>query len=225
MRTVATPNLKSDLGGSRLLAHTRLSNAVRARLFRLLFAKRFAAWGPGSLIVAPVAIQGAENIRLGAGVYVAAQTCLAAMQLTGDEAELVIGDGCKLGRFNHIFATRRVELGRKVLTANGVYISDNLHDYRDPGMAIMDQRLVQAAAVRIGDGAWIGHNACIFGASVGRNAVIGANSVVTRDIPDFCVAVGAPARIIKRFDGVSGRWRSTRADGVFSEGPEEQAHG
>lgn len=60
----------------------------------------------------------------------------------------------------------------------------------------------------IGNVAWIGENVCIIGASVGKNSVIGANSVVTRDIPDFCVAVGSPARVIKKFDFSDECWKS-----------------
>jgi acetyltransferase-like isoleucine patch superfamily enzyme len=60
--------------------------------------------------------------------------------------------------------------------------------------------------VTIGDGAWIGENACVIGASVGKNAVIGANAVVTQDVPDFSVAVGVPARIIKRYNPSSQCW-------------------
>lgn len=200
-----------------MLPSIRLSNAIGARLFKLMTSGRFGSWGRGSLIVNPVAIQGAESIYLGDAVYVAAQTCLAAASPWGEEVRLEIGDGCKLGRFNHIFATRRVTLGRKVLTANGVYISDNLHGYRDPSRAVMDQPLVQTAEVHIGDGTWLGHNACVVGASVGRGSVVGANSVVTRDVPDFAVAVGAPARIIRRLDAATGVWRSTAPDGTFLE--------
>jgi len=54
--------------------------------------------------------------------------------------------------------------------------------------------------VRIGAGSWIGHGAVVLpGATIGRHVAIGANSVVTGDIPDFCVAVGSPARIIRRY--------------------------
>jgi acetyltransferase-like isoleucine patch superfamily enzyme len=63
--------------------------------------------------------------------------------------------------------------------------------------------------VRIGSGAWLGENVCVIGANVGRNSVVGANSVVMSDIPDFCVAVGAPARVIRRFDASLGKWVKT----------------
>ena len=60
----------------------------------------------------------------------------------------------------------------------------------------------------IGNGAWIGEKVDIIGASVRNNSVIGANSVVTRDIPDFCVAVGSPSRVIKKYDFSDECWKS-----------------
>lgn len=158
-------------------------------------------------MIAPVAIEGAAAIHLGDNVVVAAGTCLAATPLTGSlSCRLEIGDGCAIGRFNHIYATRSIRFGRKVLTANGVYVSDNVHGYRDPARAVLDQGVVQLRDVVIGDGSWLGHNVCVIGASIGRNCVIGANAVVTRDIPDYSVAVGAPAYVIRRFVPGTGEW-------------------
>lgn len=199
-----------------MIPHIRLANALRARLFRLLFARRFAAFGRKTLILAPIAIEGAERIHLGDGVYVAAQSCLAAQPHGGaGDCRLEIGDGCRIGRFNHIYAARRVVLGRKVLTANGVYISDNTHAFRDVDCPVLDQPIEQLRDVEIGDGSWLGHNACILGATIGQGCVVGANAVVTRDLPDFSVAVGAPARIIQRYDPETGEWRRTSPDGLF----------
>lgn len=87
-----------------------------------------------------------------------------------------------------------------------MYISDNLHGFNDINTPIKDQPLCQLKEVTIGSGSWIGENVCIIGASVGKNSVVGANSVVTHDIPDYCVAVGAPAKIIKRFDSEKQKW-------------------
>lgn len=200
-----------------MIVHIRAANAVRARLFRLLFARKFARFGKRTLVVAPVGIERADRIALGDDVYVAAQSCLAARPASeaGGEPALVIGDGCKLGRFNHVYATRSVELGQKVLTANGVYISDNLHDYRDIHTAVMDQPLRQLAETVIGDHSWLGHNACVIGARLGRHCIVGANAVVTRDAPDYSVIVGAPARVIRRYDPHTGEWRDTAPDGTF----------
>jgi acetyltransferase-like isoleucine patch superfamily enzyme len=199
-----------------MIAHIRLANALRGRLFRVLLAHRFGNFGRKTIIIAPIAIQGPERIHLGDDVYVAAQTCLAAEPHTGgDDCRLEIGDGCRIGRFNHIYATRRVVLGTKVLTANNVYISDNVHGYREVSIAVMDHPVEQLRDVEIGEGSWLGHNACVLGVKIGRHCVVGANAVVTRDLPDYSVAVGAPAIVIRRFDEAAGAWRKTRSDGSF----------
>jgi acetyltransferase-like isoleucine patch superfamily enzyme len=196
----------------------RLADAVAGRAYAALWSRRFGRWGAGTRLYNPAAIEGAANIHLGADVLVAAHSCLAANPATGAEnCRLEIGDGCRIGRFNHIYATRRIIFGRRVLTANGVYVADNRHEFADPNLAVLDQPVRQLADVVIGDGAWLGHNVCIIGASIGRNAVVGANAVVTRDLPDHCVAVGAPARIIRRFDPGAGVWRATSADGRFTD--------
>jgi acetyltransferase-like isoleucine patch superfamily enzyme len=199
------------------MLHLRLANAAYARAFALLFARRFARFGRGTSVVFPVGIEGPQNIHLGDDVYIAAQSCLAARALTGAaECALVIGSGCRIGRFNHIYATGRLVLGPKVLTANGVYIADNLHDYRDPHRAVLDQTVLQNGVVEIGEGSWLGHNACVLGARIGRHCVIGANAVVTHDLPDYSVAVGAPAHVVRRYDSAQQRWRKTHPDGEFA---------
>lgn len=202
----------------RMIPHIRIANAVRARLFAMLFGRQFGRFGHRTMIVAPVAIEGAARIHLGDDVYVAAKSCLAATPHSGSATcRLEIGDGSRIGRFNHIYATRSVRLGRKVLTANNVYISDNVHGYGDPNVAVMDQPVEQLRDVEIGDGSWLGHNVCVIGATIGRHCVVGANAVVTRDLPDYCIAVGAPATIIRRYDQASGEWRRTQPDGSFLE--------
>lgn len=194
----------------------KLMFGIPAVLFRLFLGFRFARWGKRSLIVAPVGIERPDLIEIGDDVYVAAHGSLSAYPHTGlQECRLIIGDGTKLGRFNHIYATGRLEIGRKVLTANGVYISDNRHGFEDPDQAIVDQPIRQLSPTKIGDGTWVGHNASIYGVQVGRNCVIGANAVVTRDMPDHSVAVGAPARIVKRYNPSTSAWEATCPDGRF----------
>lgn len=208
-----------------MMMHMRLANAVRARLFRLLHGRRFGRFGRGTLVLAPIAVEGAERIHLGDEVYVAHHTCLAATPHTGsDECRLEIGDGSRIGRFNHFYATRRIVLGAKVLTANNVYISDNVHGYRNPDAAVLDQPVEQLGDVEIGDGSWLGHNACVLGVRIGRHCVVGANAVVTRDLPDYSIAVGAPAVIIRRYDVQAAAWRRTSPDGAFldSDAPPTQ---
>lgn len=166
-------------------------------------------FGWKSILNKPLRIDGGGGIFVGNNVVVEYKTWLAAMSLTGYDASLIIEDGCRIGNFNHIYSTRSIILHKNVLTADKVYISDNLHGYEDVHMAITNQPVKQIATVEIGEGAWIGENVCIIGASIGKHCVIGANSVVTHDIPDFSVAVGVPARVIKRYDHKHKKWMKT----------------
>lgn len=156
----------------------------------------------------PFRIDGAAAIEIGARTVMQRGGWLYAAP--GDKATpaMLIGSGCVFGYANHITAVSKVIIGDNVLTANNVYISDNLHAYEDVSLPIIKQPVQFKGEVVIGDGCWIGENACIIGASVGRNSVIGANAVVTRDIPEYSVAVGAPAVVIRRFEKALGRWVS-----------------
>lgn len=81
-----------------------------------------------------------------------------------------------------------------------VYITDCDHDYRNLGASVVDQGIVQKGqTVSIEDESYVGINAVIVGnVKIGKHCVIGANSVVTKDVPDYCVAVESPAKVIKR---------------------------
>lgn len=162
---------------------------------------RFKRLGYRSFIYNALRINGSKNISIGSKVFVGYKVWLASVPLTKQiNSELIIGDGCSIGNFNHIYATESIRIGNRVLTADKVYISDNLHGYEDTTTPVLYQPVKQINTVIIGDGTWIGENACIIGAKVGKNCVIGANSVVTKDIPDFCVVVGIPGKIIKKFN-------------------------
>jgi acetyltransferase-like isoleucine patch superfamily enzyme len=93
-----------------------------------------------------------------------------------------------------------------VLTADKVYISDNQHTYDNPDIPIQNQPIKQCKTIIIKEGSWIGENVCIIGACIGKNSVIGANSFVTHDIPDYTIAVGAPARVIKKYNFKTRKW-------------------
>ncbi|MBQ7823403.1 MAG: acyltransferase [Bacteroidaceae bacterium] len=172
--------------------------------------------GKGSRIISPLKIDGGKNIRIGRSVFIQYKTWLAALPLTGeDNCLLEIGDGSIIGHFNHIYCTKSIKIGKKVLTADKVYISDNLHGFSDITIPILEQPIIQNGEVEIGDGTWIGENVCILGVKIGKNCVVGANSVVTKNIPDYCVAVGAPAYIIKRYCFDSKEWKKTDKVGNF----------
>ena len=189
----------------------RVFNFVQNRLYYYFNKNKFGFLSSNAHIQKLLRIDGKENISIHKGVIIKKMTWIAAMPLTkAEKCHLSIGEGTIIGHFNHIFATGEIEIGKKVLTADKVFISDNQHDFSSVNISVLEQGIVQLKKVTIGDGSWIGENVCIIGASVGRNCVIGANSVVTRDIPDYCVAVGSPAKVIKKYDFSTNNWLAVK---------------
>lgn len=174
--------------------------------FYLLYGQFLKRYNLSSMVLSVLKIQGAKYISIENQVYIHHLVWLGAYQIDEHEPVLSIGEGSCIGNFNHITCVRKVIIGKKVLTSDKVYISDNLHSYENPEIAIMDQPVTFKKEVIIGDGAWIGEHVCIIGASVGKNSIIGSNSVVTRDIPDYCIAVGNPARVIKTYNFETKAW-------------------
>ena len=174
--------------------------------FWIIHKSSFKSLSRSSFFVNPYRFDGANGIVIKDKTFFNKGVWLYCCGINGINASLSIGKGCVFGYNNHISCVRNVTINDFVLTANNVYISDNLHEYQNINTPIIDQPILFKRVVEIGRGAWIGENVSIIGASVGRNSVIGANSVVTRDIPDYCVAIGAPAVVIKEFDIKLNKW-------------------
>ena len=115
--------------------------------------------------------------------------------------------GCFINNGTHITATTGITIGENVMIAENCFIADHSHEYRDTNTPIKRQPLASKGPLTIGQGAWIGTHCTIIGSlSIGRNTVVGSNSVVTSSLPDYCVAVGAPARIIRIWNPQTGLW-------------------
>ncbi|MET0421412.1 MAG: DapH/DapD/GlmU-related protein [Acidimicrobiia bacterium] len=177
--------------------------AIRAGSKR---AQRFRHYGDGSVIMFPVtALYGEEYISIGRHCILGPNCSLSAGVMPGhviDPAPGVrIGDGVLLGRGSGIVCHESVEIGDGVFTGHHVYITDANHGYEDLDETI-GRQFAAPRPVSIGAGSWLGHGSIVLpGATIGRQVVIGAGSVVTSTIPDHSVAVGNPARVIRRHDG------------------------
>lgn len=190
---------------------SRILTILWSLWFALIHAPSFRMIGRGAFLFRPFRIDGARGIEMGSKTVLQRGTWLYCCGIEGIPASLKIGKGCVFGYNNHITAVRDVVIGDNVLTANNVYISDNLHGYENITKPILHQPVRFKKSVVIGDGCWIGENACIIGACIGKNCVIGANAVVTHDIPDYSVAVGVPAEVIRQFDPHSKKWISVES--------------
>jgi acetyltransferase-like isoleucine patch superfamily enzyme len=139
-------------------------------------------------------------IHIGCDTMIGAHVALSAGMVPGQQClsdpVVRIGDRCLIGRGSGIVGHLEIVIGDDVWTGHHVYITDQNHDYRDLERPISQQTQPERP-VSIGDGSWLGHGSVILpGARIGRHVVIGANSVVTGEIPDYSVAVGAPARVV-----------------------------
>jgi acetyltransferase-like isoleucine patch superfamily enzyme len=184
----------------------RVTEKIRRTWFSAVHAGRFRAAGSRTFVVSPFRADGADGILFGDACHMQRGAWLYCVGIEGKSASISIGNGCVFGYHNHITAVRDVRIGDYVLTANNVYISDNVHGFEDPSIPVMYQPVRFKQEVSIGSGSWLGENVCVIGASIGQNCVIGANAVVTHDIPDRCVAVGSPARVIRHYDEGTRAW-------------------
>jgi acetyltransferase-like isoleucine patch superfamily enzyme len=158
----------------------------------------------------PTTIFNEQYISIGDDVLIGPGVALSAGMVPGQEClvtpVVTIGDRCLIGRGSGIVGHFSISIGNDVWTGHHVYITDQNHGYEDITIPISKQSQPERA-VSIGDGSWLGHGSVVLpGVTIGRHVVIGANSVVTKDIPDFSVAVGVPAKVIRQFDESRQEW-------------------
>jgi acetyltransferase-like isoleucine patch superfamily enzyme len=195
---MSTLSSRRALGRLSLAAY-RLTQRTWGKGFSLMAGGAFAEFGRSSVIQPPVRVAGEAGIAIGSNVWIGAGSWIQSLK-TDDGVALAIGSGTSISGNVVISAAHSVRLGKKVLLARGVYISDHVHNYDDTSKAVLDQGIGRLEPVEIGDGAWLGENVVVCpGVTVGAGAVIGANAVVTTDVPAHALAVGAPARVVRRF--------------------------
>jgi acetyltransferase-like isoleucine patch superfamily enzyme len=164
--------------------------------------RRFGAMGADSVICFPAnTIFNEQYIHIGARTLFGPQVTLSAGMVPGQQMVtdpvISIGDRCLIGKGSGIVGHLEIVIGDDVWTGHHVYITDQNHGYADLDLPVSLQ-IMPERPVRIGDGSWLGHGTVVLpGADIGVHVVVGANSVVTGPIPDYSIAAGAPARVIR----------------------------
>ena len=135
------------------------------------------------------------KVHIGNGVEICDGVRLFASEIGNT---IIIEDGVYINNDCIFYAANRITIKKNAIIGPGVRIFDNNHNFSDTSTAIKFQGL-SSSPVTIGEGAWIGTNAIILsGVTIGQNSVVGAGSVVTESIPDYTVAAGSPAKVLKR---------------------------
>lgn len=165
-------------------------------------AARFAAFGEGSAICfPPAALFGEHAIRIGAGTLIGQGVALSAGMAPGQELLtdriVSIGDRCLIGRDSSIVGHLEIVIEDDVYTGPRVYITDQNHDWHDLEVPIGRQSQPERP-VRIGAGSWLGAGAVVLpGVTIGAHSVVGAQTVVSRDVPARSIVVGNPGRVVR----------------------------
>lgn len=154
-------------------------------------------------------IVGGKNIT----IMEKAQIMPYSMMVSLGGGKIEIGKGATVSMFSRIGCAGYIKIGDYVAMGPNCFIADYNHEYQNISIPIKKQgrhftpKPDSSPNIEIGDGSWLGTHVAIAGnIKIGRHCVIGANSVVTKDIPDYSVAVGSPAKVIKRYNFESGTW-------------------
>lgn len=179
---------------------------LKAILYTGWIYREFKHFGNNSIISPKfLALLGQKYISIGDNCYIGSRVQLTAWDNYGSQTfnpKIILGNNCSIGDDSHITAINGIILGNNVRMGKKILITDNAHGSSDANLlniAPNFRPLYSKGPVIIDDNVWIGEKASIMpGVHIGKGVIIAANSVVTKNVPDYCVVAGVPAKIIKK---------------------------
>ena len=194
-------NIKQRYNQSWFYLHSKRNvDYVRQELLRRQFRK-----AENVMFESDIITHDPHCILIGEGSRIHHHAIITAWQhhFTGDgDAELTIGAGADIGEYTHITARGHMHIGDNLLTGRWVTITDNGHGSTDLANLMEApalRKLFSKGDVFIGNNVWIGDKATILpGVTIGDGVIVAANSVVTKDVPSYCVVAGNPAKVIRQ---------------------------
>jgi len=192
----------------------KLKNVFRRLVTQTFWRAQLGAIGPRSILFTPLLVVGPQRMFIGDRVVIRDAARLEIVRSPGAAwtPALRIGNNVNIEQGVHIICQCDVTIGNDVSITPYCAIVDTHHPHDPPDREpkIGARLPTQRSHVRIGDGSFIGaHTVILPNVTIGRGCVIGAGSVVTRDIPDYCIANGSPAEVRKVFDPASRSWHAT----------------
>ena len=165
-----------------------------------------------SYFAKPLFIYGGKGISIGNKVRIFP----GARMETHLNGSIVMGDDISIGQNLHIISSAEIlKIDNHTTISGNVFITNVDHDYTEIGVHILKQKYV-SKKTHIGANCFIGYGVAIqAGTILGQQCIVGANSVVRGVFPDYCVIVGSPAKVVKRYNIESQIWEKTDAKGNF----------
>jgi len=181
---------------------------IRGMLYKPFFGKFCLP----SYIGKPVFIKNFKRIYVGKRVRIFPG---ARIEVINKNASIVFEENISIGQNLHIIAGGNLLIKKNTILAENIMVTDIDHDYQVIGKPIWEQNII-VKKTQIGENCFIGYGAVIqAGTILGKQCIVGANAVVRGVFPDYSVIVGIPAKIVKRYDTASGKWRRTNEKGEF----------
>lgn len=189
---------------------------ILQRIYNLFLARKLNV---NKLCIHPSAkIIGLLNIQIGENFHAGKDLWIEAVHSHGKltyNPQIIIKDNVAVNDSVHIAATNYVEIGNNVLMASKIYIADHNHgsyqgeDQSDPETPPNIRPVSCDKRVVIEDNVWLGEFVAVLpGVTIGRGCIIGSNSVVSKSIPPYSIAVGSPARVVKQFNKEKRKWET-----------------
>jgi acetyltransferase-like isoleucine patch superfamily enzyme len=189
-----------------------MNRARAARVLNLLcrLLLRPATLGKNSFVMPPFRVSNAKALYLGDNTAIGRYAFFvlgSENHGVKDKPQFIIGNNVHVGHDFFVGCQKRIIIENNVLISSRVFMSDSIHDYRNINRPVLDQPMTAGEAVTIKENAFIGVNACILpGVCVGKNSVVAAGAVVTKNVPPYSVVAGNPAVVIKRYSFEKGSW-------------------
>lgn len=213
---------------------TNLFRSAASRHISPRWKYRILSWlsrgcrkGRGSYVHPSVQILGEENVSIGSNTFIGEQTWLNVNHRIRGETVILVGDNCFIGRRNFFSSGKRIEMGDYVLTSLECKFVCSSHDVGDPLVPYLASGATSGGIIRIGVNCFFGTGAMVLGdVKIGHGSVVGAGALVTKDVPAFCMVVGNPARILRRYSFSKKSWieeASVSAEDL-KENPDEEAY-
>ncbi len=178
--------------------------AFRARVMRPYWERRFHSFGDGAIVHRPGSIFGARQISIGEHALILAGTYLSVERPAWNRPAPVLSIGARVGirPYCMISAAESIVIEDDVIIGAFTSLIDSDHTFAEGRPNVMHNS-VASAPIRIGRGTWLAERVAVLrGAVIGRCCIVGANSVVRGELPDYSIAAGAPARVVGQVTGV-----------------------
>lgn len=181
---------------------------------KLYWSRKFGAMDGYVNMGRNITFQHPECLHFGCGVGIGKYTYfLPCTEFAGIKykPEIHVGDGTWIGIRNSFACIDRIEIGKNVLFAGYVHVTDHSHGYEDINSPVKYQKLISKGPVVIEDDSWLGFGAEILsGVHIGKHAIVAARSVVTHDVPPYSIVAGNPAKIVKQYNFETQQWEKVK---------------